>query len=363
MNSSEKGGGCQRYQSRVGDMSLDSPPLGTPVSTAKQVLRELDTFAVILDPKLQLVYANPAARHHSPITGSQLSDPRFVKRAKKALRKGMSATVPPRRGEDPPLRMHLIPLDDGHLVVFFEDLGQEQRVNAMRRDFIANVSHELKTPISAIGLLAEALLEGAEDPDVVREFGTQLLQEARRLGVLTQDIIQLSGAQAGFHPEDWHPVDLRAVVEQEVETHSSYAEQKQIAIELRRPANPARPALVLGDTSRISSVLDNLLSNAVRYSPPGGTIAVTMTFEKDTMMVAVSDEGDGIPVEHQHRIFERFYRVDKSRSRDGGGTGLGLSIAHNIMRGLGGTIDLWSRPAEGSQFTLTFPLIEEKHDD
>ncbi len=344
-------------------MSQDSQLLGAPLSTAKQILRELDTFAVILDPKLQLVYANPAARHHSPITGSQLGDPRFVKRAKKALRKGAPATVLPKRGEDPPLRMHLIPLDDGHLVVFFEDLGEEQRVNAMRRDFIANVSHELKTPISAIGLLAEAVLEGAEDPVVVRQFGSQLLQEARRLGVLTQDIIQLSEAQASFHPEDWQPVNLRTVVEQEVQTHSPYAAQKEIVIELYQPAEPDRPALVLGDPSGISSALDNLLSNAVRYSPRGGRVTITMVFEKDTLMVAVADEGEGIPVEHQHRIFERFYRVDKSRSREGGGTGLGLSIAHNIMRGIGGAIDLWSRPGEGSQFTLTFPLIEEKHDD
>lgn len=281
-----------------------------------------------------------------------------MKRAEKALRKGKPATLLPSGDNEPPLRMHLIPLQDGHLVVLVDDIGEEQRVNAMRRDFIANVSHELKTPISAVGLLAEAVLEGADNPDIVRQFAGQLLTEARRLGNLTQDIIHLSEAQSSLRPQDWKPVDLRELVTQEVGTHRTYAAQQGLDVKLVLPADKDRPAITFGEKTGLSSALDNLLSNAIRYSPPGSTVTVTMIFEQDTLMVTVTDQGEGIPVEHQHRIFERFYRVDRSRSREGGGTGLGLSIAQNIMRGHGGAIDLWSRPGQGSQFTLTFPLMD-----
>lgn len=344
---------------RMSQKSDVPTPSRTALRTARTILRELDSFAVILGSSLQLVYANPAARGSSPISGAQLTEPRFLARAAKTLQNGKPSTHLPSSQDDPPLRMHLIPIEGDHLVVLVDDLGEEQRVNAMRRDFIANVSHELKTPISAIGLLAEAVLEGADDPEIVRQFSGQLLQQARRLGNLTRDIIQLSEAQSTMESGDRQQVDLRKLVAQELEAHRTYAGQQDVRLELVLPGDRLRPALTSGNPAALSSALDNLLSNAIRYSPPGGQVTVTMLFERDTLMVTVTDQGDGIPLEHQHRIFERFYRVDKSRSREGGGTGLGLSIAHHIMRGHGGAIDLWSRPGSGSQFTLTFPLLAD----
>lgn len=351
------------------DRHLAPAPAGTPEPSAasspvevtssypvaKAILHELDSFAVILGPDLQLLYANPAARQSTHVSGIELSDSRFLAQAKQVLNTGTATSHV--NEDETPVRIQFIPLPDRHLVVLVEDLGEEQRVQAMRRDFIANVSHELKTPISAISLLAEAVVEGADDPEVVREFSKQLLKQARRLGNLTRDIIQLSEAQSDLRPEDRQPVDLRELVVQEVEAHRDLATGQDVSVELVLPEPASRPAITAGVPSALSTAVDNLLSNAIRYSPPGSRVRVTMTFEKDTLMVTVADQGEGIALEHQHRIFERFYRVDRSRSREGGGTGLGLSIAHHIMRGHGGAIDLWSRPGEGSQFTLTFPLL------
>lgn len=327
--------------------------------SAVEVLAALDSFAVILDSSLSLVYANPAARDDPRVTGEELREPEFLRRARRVMSSGVSDTrEPDTENSLDTVRVRIVRLQRRFLVVFADDLGEEQRVNAMRRDFIANVSHELKTPIAAIGLLGEAVFEAADEPEIVRTFARKLKKESRRLGELSRDIIQLSEAQSTLRPEDREPVSLRAVLRAEVETHRDYAAQSGVKLVLTEEPGTREP-VTLGRPAAIGTVVANLLSNAIRHSPEGGSVGIGIELTKRDCVITITDQGDGIAPEHLPRIFERFYRVDTARSREGGGTGLGLSIARHTMRAHGGDIDVWSQPGVGSSFTLSFPLVEE----
>ena len=327
---------------------------------AVTILHEIDTFAVILDASLSPVYVNPAARDERQVSGEELREPEFLRRARQVMSTGIADTREP-DPEDPSntVRVHIIKLAQRFLVVLAEDLGEEQRVNAMRRDFIANVSHELKTPIAAIGLLAEAVKEAADQPTTVRKFANSLMKESRRLGDLSRDIIHLSEAQSTLKPEDRERVDLRELVRTEVEAHRGYATASSVDLVVTEPRSPEREPVIQGKPSSLSVAVANLLSNAIQHSPDGGRVGVGMEVTRKQMVVTITDQGAGIPPEHLPRIFERFYRLDESRSREGGGTGLGLSIARHTMRAHGGDVDVWSQPGVGSSFTLTFPLLDE----
>lgn len=327
------------------------PELPTIATT---LLDEIETFAVILDASLTPVYANPTARYERFISGEELSDPEFLRRARHV----MSTGVPDTREPDPTvpgdaIRVHIVRIQARFLVVLAEDLGEEQRLNSMRRDFIANVSHELKTPIAAIGLLSEAVQEAAEEPDTVRSFAKTLVKESRRLGELSRDIIQLSEAQSSLRPEDRQAISLPDLVRREVEAHRVYATQN--GVELVVTGDNGLDAVIQGRESSLAAAVSNLLSNAIRHSPMGGRVGVGMEVKQSKFVVTITDQGEGIAPEHIGRIFERFYRVDGARTRGDGGTGLGLSIARHSMRAHGGDIDVWSQPDIGSSFSLTFP--------
>jgi two-component system sensor histidine kinase SenX3 len=316
---------------------------------------------VILDASLSPVYANPAARDDPRITGEQLNEADFLRRARQVMSSGATDIIEP-NPENPKdmIRLQIVRLQRRFLVIFADDLGEEQRVNAMRRDFIANVSHELKTPIAAISLLSDAVLEAADEPEIVRGFAKKLRKESKRLGDLSRDIIQLSEAQTTLQPEDREPVTLRSVVRGEVDAHRDFAAQHGIEIVLDDGEPLETDPVTLGRPSAIGTVIANLLTNAVRHSPEGASVGVGIEVEGSDCRITVTDQGEGIDAEHLPRIFERFYRVDTARSRNGGGTGLGLSIARHTMRAHGGDITAWSQPGVGSTFTLTFPLVEEK---
>lgn len=336
---------------RAASMRPELPP------AAIEMLHALDRFAVILDASLSPVYANPAARDDTHITGEQLREPEFLRRARGVMSTGVTDVIAPEEGST--IRLQIVRLQRRFLVVFADDLGEEQRVNAMRRDFIANVSHELKTPIAAISLLSEAVLEAADEPEIVRNFAKKLRKESLRLGDLSRDIIQLSEAQTTLQPEDREPVALRAVVRTEVEAHQDFAAQQGISIVLEEYQAAPGELMTFGRPSSIGTVIANLLTNAIRHSPGGTSVGVGISVDGSDCRITVTDQGEGIEAEHLPRIFERFYRVDNARSRDGGGTGLGLSIARHTMRAHGGDITVWSQPGVGSSFTLTFPLVEE----
>ncbi len=338
---------------RAAEMRPELPEVATAI------LDEIDIFAVILDSSLAPVYANPTARQERHISDEQIHDAEFLGRARRV----MSTGVPDTREPDPAdpadtVKIHIVRLQKRFVVVLAEDLGEEQRVNTMRRDFIANVSHELKTPIAAIGLLSEAVQQAADEPEVVRDFSKSLVKESRRLGELSRDIIQLSEAQSALRPEDREAVSLRDLVRGEVESHRSFATQHGVDLVITDESELDRDAVILGRPTSLGSAVANLLSNAIRHSPEGGRVGVGMSFERKNFIVTVTDQGEGIAPEHLARIFERFYRVDGARTRGEGGTGLGLSIARHTMRAHGGDVDVWSQPGVGSSFTLTFPLYE-----
>lgn len=324
---------------------------------ATTILDEIDMFAVVLDSSLTPVYANPIARQERHISDDDIRDPDFLLRVRRVMTTGVPDTHEP-DPTDPSdtVRIHIVRIQRRFAVILAEDLGEEQRVNAMRRDFIANVSHELKTPIAAIGLLSEAVQQAADEPAVVLDFAKSLVKESRRLGELSRDIIQLSEAQSALRPEDRESVSLRNLVRSEVESHREFALQHGIELVVTDESDQDRDAVILGRPASLGAAVANLLSNAIRHSPDGGRVGVGMTIRRRSFIVTVTDQGAGIAPEHQSRIFERFYRVDGARTRGDGGTGLGLSIARHTMRAHGGDVDVWSQPGVGSSFTLAFPL-------
>jgi two-component system sensor histidine kinase SenX3 len=230
-----------------------------------------------------------------------------------------------------------------------------QRVNKIRRDFVANVSHELKTPATSLRLLAESLEETIdEDPIQARLFAAQLKKETERLSQLITDLLDLTRLESQERVENPVPVDVRSVLMTVLARMRRVARKKNITLQWKRFGRAAHYA-VHGDETQLTSMFTNLVDNAVKYTPPGGRVEVTGGFEGSEIVVRVSDTGIGIPEGKLPRIFERFYRVDKARSKETGGTGLGLSIVKHIAENHGGRVTVESTPGEGSTFTVYLP--------
>ena len=248
---------------------------------------------------------------------------------------------------------------DQLVVVFADDDSEQRRMEAARRDFVANVSHELKTPVGAMAVLAEALLESKEDPDSVEYFGGRVVSEAQRLGKMVSELIELSRLQGAERIRDPEPVDIDAVVDEAVRRSASAAEAAGIELITDSPSGLE----VKGDWTLLVTAVANLVSNAVNYSPEHTPVSITRASDGSTVMVRVTDRGIGIAPEHQSRVFERFFRVDKARSRATGGTGLGLAITKHVAQNHNGGVSIWSRPGTGSTFTLELPVhVEPDHD-
>jgi two-component system sensor histidine kinase SenX3 len=230
-----------------------------------------------------------------------------------------------------------------------------RRVNKIRRDFVANVSHELKTPATSLRLLAESLEETIdEDPVQARLFAAQLKRETERLSHLITDLLDLARLESQEGVENPVPVDVRSVLMTVLARMRRVARKKNISLQWKR-FGPAAQYTVRGDETLLTSMFTNLVNNAVNYTPPGGRVEVTGGFEGSEIVIRVSDTGIGIPESKLPRIFERFYRVDKARSKETGGTGLGLSIVKHIAENHGGRVTVESRLGEGSTFTVYLP--------
>ncbi|PXY32769.1 sensor histidine kinase [Prauserella muralis] len=244
------------------------------------------------------------------------------------------------------------PLGDGFTVVEAVDHSEAVRLEATRRDFVANVSHELKTPVGAIALLAEAVLDAAEDTDEVRRFGEKILRESTRLGKLVTELIALSRLQGAEKLPELNVVEVDAVVREALGRTRLAAEAADITVTTDGPSG----LLVEGDRTLLVTALSNLLENAVAYSPAGSPVSISRRLADTSLVeIAVTDRGIGIAEEEQQRVFERFYRADKARSRATGGTGLGLAIVKHVAANHGGEVRLWSSPGVGSTFTLRIP--------
>ncbi len=247
-------------------------------------------------------------------------------------------------------------IGDGNVLLLVEDRTEAKRLDETRRDFIANISHELKTPIGAISLLAEAIAGASDDPETVEKFTANLSKEAKRLANLVKDVIQLSRFQSAEIVTNAELVDLSTVVSEAVERNTFRAERKNIKVNFRAPEGIE----VIGDHEMLVVAVKNLIENAIIYSDDGSTVGVGLRSGDGVAEIAVSDSGIGITTEEQKRIFERFYRVDPSRSRQTGGTGLGLSIVKHVAMGHKGEVQIFSKPGVGSTFTLRLPTADTK---
>jgi two-component system sensor histidine kinase SenX3 len=232
-------------------------------------------------------------------------------------------------------------------------------MEASRRDFVANVSHELKTPVAAMGVLAEALLESAEDPETVHHFSRKILTESQRLANMVGELIELSRLQGAEPLPDLDGIDVDSVVSEAISRHKVAADNADIKVTTDAPSG----FRVLGDQSLLVTALANLISNAIAYSPDESKVSISRRRRGDNIEISVTDRGIGIARADQERVFERFFRVDKARSRATGGTGLGLAIVKHVAANHNGSIRLWSQPGTGSTFTLSIPAYPNNEDD
>ena len=254
------------------------------------------------------------------------------------------------------VRARAVDLGSGSILLIVDDRTEAQRLDETRRDFVANISHELKTPVGAIGLLAETVVESAKDPELVVRFANNILKESKRLSALVKDVIQLSRIQGAETIIGAEMLDLDAVVREALDRTAFKAERRQIEIAYIGD----KDLKVIGDEEMLAVAFKNIIENAVVYSPVGSRVAVSLEKNGSDAEVKVVDSGVGISKEDQKRIFERFYRTDPARSRETGGTGLGLSIVKHVVQAHLGEIKISSKLGVGSTFTLRLPLADKK---
>lgn len=328
------------------------PAVSPDIDTVLSVLR---SSAVVLDTDEHVLRASAPAIALGLVSGDRLRSERLLDLVRQVRRDGevRESDFEIRIRRRPPVFVHarVAPLSRGLVLLLVEDRTSEHKVETLRKDFVANVSHELKTPIGAINLLAEAVSEAKDDPEAVERFSQRMRTESERLTRLVQQIIDLSRLQADVASDDATTIKVGELVAEAIEHSHTDAEAKHITL-----TQTVEPDLyVQGDRAQLHAAVSNLVENAVTYSPDGSAVSVAATREGDDVRITVSDRGIGIPAEEQDRIFERFYRVDPARARATGGTGLGLSIVKHVAASNGGSVEVWSKPDLGSSFTLVLP--------
>lgn len=342
----------ERAQKSVPESGEPVVPPG--VATVLSVLR---SSAVVVGPEDQVLQASAPAhvlgivRANRLVVDELLTMVRQVRRDGEIRQRDLEI-VRGRLGATQYVSARVAPLGSRLVLVLVEDRTRERRIDAIRRDFVANVSHELKTPIGALTLLADAVADASDDPEAVQRFSGRMRIEASRLGRLVKEIIELSRLQGDDPLENPGPVDIVEVIEQAVDRCRVDAQSRGITIVIK-----AEPSLeVLGSEDQLVIAVGNLVENAVNYSPDHTRVAVAAHVDGDLVEVTVSDQGVGIPSSELERVFERFYRVDRARSRETGGTGLGLSIVKHVASIHGGDVRVWSVEGQGSTFTIRLPL-------
>lgn len=329
---------------------------------AADVLALVGRAYVVVDGVDGVVQASSGAYALGLVRGHSILLPEMAQMVSEVRQKGviMEGEVEVRRSAQTQealiIDFRVAPLGDELIVVLADDRTEIVRAQRVRTDFVANVSHELKTPVGAIGLMAEAIETAADDPQAVLYFSGKLKQESKRLGALVQDVIELSRLQSTDLVLSATLLDLSQVAQEALERSRLVAEDKSIQLTLEGQLD--RP--VHGDRDLLGTAIHNLIENAIRYSPENTRVQVTLDQLGDQARLEVKDQGPGIPPEDLDRIFERFYRVDPARSRQTGGTGLGLSIVRHILAQHGGQVLVDSQLGEGSSFTLLLPLVDQE---
>ena len=247
-------------------------------------------------------------------------------------------------------------LERGEVLLWAQNNSVVSRVETMRRDFVANISHELKTPVGALSLLAEAIEESGKDSESIQKFAKRIGPETKRLTNVIRDIIDLSQVQSDDPLATANPVEVDRVINDAVDAVQLLADLNNVEI-----AQVNEPDVkIVGDEYQLVMAIRNLLTNAITFSPASSRITVGAKLKDGVVEITVSDQGIGISLENQSRIFERFYRVDPARSRSTGGTGLGLAIVKHVCENHGGEVSVWSVQGQGSTFTMKFPQMEEE---
>lgn len=326
------------------------------------VLSVLSSSAVVLDESDSVVKASSAAYALGLVRGGRLSVEPMLHMARDTRRDGeirqVELDLPRRgtgRGEALAVSARVAPLGSRLVLLLVEDLTEARRIEAVRRDFVANVSHELKTPTGALSLLSEAVMDASDDPEAVERFAGRMQIEATRLTNLVQELIDLSRVQNDDPLEDAEPVRVEELVAEAIDRCRQQAGSKQITMASGGTAD----LFVWGNRGQLAAALGNLVENAVNYSPARTRVGIAARRLAapggDLIEIAVTDQGLGISEKDRERVFERFYRVDPARSRATGGTGLGLAIVKHVAASHGGEVTVWSSEGQGSTFTLRLP--------
>lgn len=326
-----------------------------------QVIEALESAAIVLDSSNTVIKTSPGALalglvwHRTLVHGRLVELVDRVRRYGEPVTEEMEISRGPLGDAQMRLSVRVAPLGTRFMLLLAEDRTESYRLDAVRRDFVANISHELKTPIGAVGLLAEALVHASDDPEQVRKFADRLTTESARLAEMTQEIIELSRLQASDALSHAEEVDVDAVIASAIDKNRVAAEAARITL----VSGGDRKLRVWGDPSMLTTAVHNLIVNAIQYSPSPSRIGIGVSEVDDIVEIAVTDQGIGIPEDELDRVFERFFRVDQARSRTTGGTGLGLSIVKHVVQNHGGDIRVWSQPGRGSTFTLRLPRAEK----
>jgi two-component system sensor histidine kinase SenX3 len=337
--------------------AVEEPVVPAGVATVLSVLR---SSAVVVDDGDVVLKASAPAYAMGLVKGTSLLSDDLADLVHQVRRDGqireteieMSRPGRPARH----VTARVAPLGSRLVLALVEDRTRERRVETVRRDFVANVSHELKTPVGAIRLLSEAVSDAAYDPEAVKRFAGRMLTESDRLSRLVQQVIELSRLQGDDPLESPMVVHLDQVLATAVDTSAIDADSKRISI----VTGGVGGLEVFGNEEQVTAAVANLVANAVSYSEADSTVLVTTKADDDRVEVSVVDQGIGIPAMEIERIFERFYRVDPARHRSTGGTGLGLSIVKHVAATHGGEVRVWSVEGQGSTFTLTLPRRKQE---
>ena len=348
---------------KVKDKSLASPThqknLDDLSTQSFDLLQAIDAESIVVSASDVVVYYSDGISTLNIIKDERVFNKELINLVRAVRRSGVQqdATITLPRGpigagtHDLLVRVCAIG-DAGLIAILIFDDSEMRRLDSIRRDFVANISHELKTPIGALSILSEAVLDASNDPAAISKFASRMQAESRRLSELVQEIINLSRLQDDDPLKNGKLINLSEVITEALDQSRLNAEKRKITLFFEAISE----AQIVGDRNQISMAVHNLIENAINYSPDNTRVTTTLKVEAGLAEIAVSDQGIGIPEKDLERIFERFYRVDPARSRLTGGTGLGLSIVKHIANNHGGDVSLWSVENAGSTFTIRFPI-------